>query len=105
LPEGSTLSTYVRFKRLDASLAADRTFSLDEIIAINAAVEATGPVPEDSEYAPGRTLWHALYDIDDRSLSVRFYLRDEGGIDAEGSAEVVYSDYFEFGLSPDGSGD
>ncbi len=50
------------------------------------------------EYAPGRTLWHALYGIDTRSLSVKFYLGERPDPSDPSRMILDYSDYLEFQL-------
>jgi hypothetical protein len=47
--------------------------------------------------APNRTLWHALYVPERRSVQVSFYLHDEPG-PQQGRARVVRSEYIEFVL-------
>lgn len=51
--------------------------TLDVIKEAHKQVDAVQPPPKGSLKAPGRTLWHALYVPEDRSLEVSFYLRDE----------------------------
>lgn len=46
----------------------------------------------------GRTLWHSVYDTQERSLEVSFYLRDERGADAMAPRPAIRSDYLRFQL-------
>jgi len=54
--------------------------------------------PKGSERAPTRTLWHALYVPENRSLQISFYLRDEPDPDKPGQTRVVRSEYLAFDL-------
>jgi hypothetical protein len=47
---------------------------------------------------PTRTLWHALYRPDQRSVEISFYLRDEIDPKLSGKSRIVRSDYLEFVL-------
>jgi len=71
-------SSYLRMRRLheEISKAAGKA-SVDTMKNTNlcVAVPAT-PRPGNSR-PPGRTLWHALYDCTDNSMSVDFYLGDD----------------------------
>jgi hypothetical protein len=49
--------------------------------------------------APTRTLWHDLYDTDERSMEVDFYLRDEPDPETPGRKRSARSGYFRFQLS------
>ncbi len=55
-----------------------------------------GKPPEASEGGRdlGRTIWHSLYDLDERRLEVKFYLGDTN------DGENRYSEYQEFRLEP-----
>jgi len=47
---------------------------------------------------PHRTLWTMLYDIDERSIEVKFYLKD-GPLDpSTGDPELVFTKPFKFKL-------
>ena len=98
LPTATNTDTYERYKKLHAAVEEKRKFGLDEIKAINSSVAYTGTAPENPDYAPGRTLWHALYDAGERSLSVRFYMRD--GIDPsdKNKNKAEYTEYLTFKL-------
>jgi hypothetical protein len=71
---------------------------LDEIISINADVAVPPRAPSSAKRAPGRTLWHSLYDADARTVRVKFYLGE--GPDPADETKVVleYSPYLEFQL-------
>jgi len=54
--------------------------------------------PKSEKRAVGRTLWHALYIPENRSLQISFYLRDEPDADKPGESRVVRSEYLGFEL-------
>jgi penicillin V acylase-like amidase (Ntn superfamily) len=76
LPEEDPGSSFSRYKILDESTKEKRAFSLAEIAAINSLV-AVPPRVSRGDHAPGRTLWYALYDLDERTLTVQFYLGEK----------------------------
>jgi len=51
--------------------------SYREIAAINAEVAVRPNAPANPETAPNRTLWYAQYDLDDLTLTVKFYLGEK----------------------------
>jgi hypothetical protein len=71
--------------------------TLDFIKETHKAVDATwsgGPVR-----APIRTLWHALYVPERRSVQVSFYLRDDPEPEKSGKPRILRSDYLDFTLN------
>ena len=52
--------------------------------------------PASTKRAAGRTLWHALYEPEKRTVQISFYLRDDAT--ADGRPRIVRSDYLEFAL-------
>ena len=73
------------FRRAEAVLErldeASGPVSLDFVRESSACVAATAPAP-DEPWAPGRTLWHALYFPEERRLEIDFYLgEDEEGVE------------------------
>jgi hypothetical protein len=67
-------------------------------------VDMTRTPPKDSPWAPTRTLWHALYCPERRSVQISFYLRDEPDTTKPNATKIVRSPYREFrlkGNSPD----
>lgn len=97
-PEESPINTYERYKTLHAAITGKKKFTIEEITAINASVADPGMAFDHPEYAPGRTLWHALYDIDRKSLSVKFYLGERPDASDPSRMILDYSDYLEFQL-------
>jgi len=73
-------------------------FGLDEIKTINSNVAATGTAFESPDYAPGRTLWHAIYDLGERSINVRFYMRDRVDPSDKTKETAEYTEYLTFKL-------
>lgn len=91
-PEGS----FARYATL-AACAAEGPLSIDEIKAANARVFARALTR--GARPPARTLWHALYVPEKRSLEVDFYL-GEGGTEApDGGAIGRRSGYKTFTLA------
>lgn len=90
LPEKDPGSSLRRYKMLDESIKEKRAFSLEEIAAINARV-AVPPYAPQGEHAPGRTLWYALYDLDEQTLTVKFYLSEKPDPDDNSKAILDYS--------------
>jgi hypothetical protein len=46
-----------------------------------------------------RPIWQVIYDLDERSMAVRFYLRD-GEAHEEGGTKSIMSDFYHFSLDP-----
>lgn len=61
-------------------------------------VDLIQPVPAGSPRAPQRTLWHALYFPEERTMQVSFYLHDEPNADEPAKVRIVRSEYLEFKL-------
>ncbi len=80
-----------RYKTLQEAINTGKKFSLEKITAINAGVAVPPYIPGNKEYAPGRTLWYAQYDIDNRTLTVKFYLGEKPDPEAEGKSILTYS--------------
>ena len=72
--DGTAALTYLRYRTLDAAVGTAALVDRDNIRDHFAAVRFTAPVPM------ARTFWHAIYDLDDPSVEVSFYLRDEDGV-------------------------
>jgi predicted choloylglycine hydrolase len=101
LPQDAQIDSYERYRAMHASIAGRQQFDIEEMKAINSNVAATAMAFDHPDYAPGRTLWHALYDTRERSLSVKFYV-GEGPDPTDTAREVIdYTDYLEFRLEDD----
>jgi predicted choloylglycine hydrolase len=98
LPKDSQLSTYQRYRTLSRAIATTGRFSLEEIISINSSVAVPPTALGNETRAPGRTLWHSIYDIDQRSLQVKFYLGEQMDPTAEDRSILEYTPYLEFEL-------
>lgn len=99
-PDSVMIDTFDRYRTLHDAVTEEKLFTLDEITAINAAVANTGVAFDHPDRAPGRTLWHALYDTSNLSLRVKFYLGDLPDPDGGGGKIAEYSDYVELTLQP-----
>jgi len=95
LPAGDS---YDRFRALRRSTTSSPRMTTEQIIDANAAVAVPPELPGDPRYAPGRTLWYSLYDLDRRVLRVRFYLGERPDPSSPGMALLDYSDFLEFKL-------
>jgi len=80
-----------RYKTLADATAEKTKYSLEEMEAINNRVAVAGRAFRDPEYAPGRTLWYAQYDLDDCTLTVRFYLGEKPDPDDDSKMICEYS--------------
>jgi predicted choloylglycine hydrolase len=98
LPNDSQLSTYGRYRTLSRATGAKDKFTLEEIISINSNVAVPAIAYGDQTHAPGRTLWHSIYDVDERQLRVKFYLGEEPDPVAEEKVVLEYTPYLEFEL-------
>lgn len=99
-PDSVMIDTFDRYRTLHDAVTGKGRFTLNEITAINAEVANTGMAFDHPDRAPGRTLWHALYDTSDLTLHVKFYLGDRP--DPEGGEGKIaeYSDYVVLTLQP-----
>jgi predicted choloylglycine hydrolase len=80
-----------RYKTLSDATAEKEQYSLEEMEAINNRVAVAAKGSRHPEYAPGRTLWYAQYDCDDRTLTVRFYLGEKPDPSDESKMICEYS--------------
>lgn len=76
---------------LDESTRNKEKFTLDEIAAINAQVAIPPNAPGNPEFAPGRTLWYAQYDLENLTLTVKFYLGEKPDPENEKKVILEYS--------------
>jgi hypothetical protein len=67
--------------------------TLDLIKETHKKADILQPSPKDAARAPTRTLWHALYVPEERSMQISFYLRDEKEGD---KLRIARTDYREF---------
>jgi predicted choloylglycine hydrolase len=80
-----------RYKMLNESIKAKEKFSLEEIVAINAQVAVPPNAPGNPQAAPGRTLWYAQYDLENLTLTVKFYLGEKPDPENEKRVILEYS--------------
>jgi hypothetical protein len=72
--------------------------SVEQIKETHKLVDMTQTPPESSPWAPTRTLWHAIYSPERRSLQISFYLRDEPDSSKPSAIRIVRSPYRELTL-------
>lgn len=91
--------SFGRLETLSRACRKNGLFGINEIKNINAEVAIQPYISNDRVYAPGRTLWHSIYDLDERKLSVKFYLGEKP--DPKDKKKVIfnYTEYIEFKLS------
>jgi predicted choloylglycine hydrolase len=93
LPEGNS---YKRFRILSEATGKGKKYSISEIKDINKLVAVPPYIPENPQQAPGRTLWHAIYDTQNLSLQVKFYLGEAQGSSDSKKVILRYSKYLHF---------
>ena len=72
--------------------------TLDFIKATHKLVDDTRTPPKSSPRVAGRTLWHAIYVPEDRTMQISFYLRDEPNPDDPARTRIIRSEYLDFAL-------
>lgn len=89
-------SSFNRYKKLHEFVTAhQKKFSREDALMATSLVYGDRNFPGD---VPMRTLWTQLYDQVDKTLQVRFYLRDGEKDSKTGAVTSVFSDYFTFKL-------
>lgn len=104
-PDPDDLALSASHLRLDELSKAARngggSLEVDAIVRANRDVNVSSTLRKlpdfgaDSPQGPVRTLWYSLYDIDARSLSIRFYTGDS---EENGHLVEQFTEAFEFGL-------
>ncbi len=97
-------TSYERYQILEKAIEQNKgSCSVDLIKQINHDVSVSqiiklipDEIREQFKTGYSRTLWHAIYDIDNRSLDIKFYLNEESK--SKGNFIEHYSDYFHFTL-------
>jgi penicillin V acylase-like amidase (Ntn superfamily) len=90
--------TFRRYRMLYEAISGDELFAFSEIEAINKSVAVPPGRSGNQEFAPGRTLWYAVYDTQESSLKVTFYLGESPDPEDESRVVIDYTDYLEFKL-------
>lgn len=91
--------SYNRFRVLhDAVKQQKKKFTIDMIKATNALVFVEESSFKNPPELPVRTLLHSIYDIDNRSVEISFYLRDVAREDSKKEQESIRTPYFKFSL-------
>ena len=86
-----------RLELLENLTSENKKYTLDEIKNINSQVSPPLTKNCGPDIEPSRTLWHTIYDLDKKSLMVKFYLGEKA--QADYSVKAIYSDYYEIKLS------
>lgn len=86
-----------RLELLKTLTSENKKYSLDEIKNINSQVSPPLTKNCGPDLEPSRTLWHSIYDMGKKSLTVKFYLGEK--TQADNSVKAIYSDYYEIKLS------
>jgi len=90
-PETDLNSSMRRYKVLHESIRAKKKFTIEEIADINARVASPPIAPKNPQAAPGRTLWYAQYDLENLTLTVKFYLGEKPDPENEKKVILEYS--------------
>jgi hypothetical protein len=96
--------SYPRFRTLARALADESaTYSLEDIKRIDLLVSPETLRRDLAEHLrPGeveqRSLWHSIYDIDERRIYLDFYLRDQPVPDNSADRRMIRSQYYTFQL-------
>jgi hypothetical protein len=97
--ENSTFGSFNRYRNLLGRISREQGHCTPEFMKTNnRSVACT--IPTAPGHAAQRTLWHALYDTQDRSIEADFYLRDEPDPDNPGVPKIIRSDYVKIALNP-----
>jgi predicted choloylglycine hydrolase len=80
-----------RYKMLDDAIKTKEKFTPEEIAANNARVAVPPNAPGNPQFAPGRTLWYAQYDLENLTLTVKFYLGEKPDPENEKRVILEYS--------------
>jgi len=102
IPEISDEKTcpYNRYRVLYEAIKDQKEkFNLDFIKETNALVFIEKNSYTNSPEVPIRTLFHSIYDIENKSLEISFYLKDRDRKDSEKESESIRSPYFKFFLN------
>lgn len=99
--------SYERYQTISQAIESHSgMYSVDFLKETNACVFADDAMQQEYTKATGlepasavRTLWHSIYDTQERSLEVSFYLRDEPGADEQLPCTAIRSDYHRFQLN------
>lgn len=90
-PETGLNWSMSRYKTLHEATRAKTKYTLEEIAAINDSVAIPWNVPGNPERAWNRTLWYAQYDLDNLTLTVKFYIGEQPDPENEKKVILEYS--------------
>ncbi|MBM7540002.1 C45 family peptidase [Amphibacillus cookii] len=90
---------YNRYRALYHAIKEhDRKVTLDFVKETNALVFVEKNSYKNPPEIPVRTLLHSVYDIDNRSVEVSFYLKDNFNVEKKEYEQSIRSPYFKFSL-------
>ena len=90
-PETGLNWSMSRYKKLEESIRTEKKFTIEEIAAINKSVAVPPNAPNNPQAAPGRTLWYAQYDLENLTLTVKFYVGEKPDPENEKKVILEYS--------------
>ncbi|MCD4783999.1 MAG: hypothetical protein K8T10_09270, partial [Candidatus Eremiobacteraeota bacterium] len=102
IPPKATYNTFSRYRKLHDYITNHKgKFSpVDAIHAMSLVAAHTIDKDEGATYPiPCRTFWRLLYDLDDLTLQVRFYLRDGKKDPKTGDPTLIFTKPYEFKLN------
>jgi hypothetical protein len=98
VPDGLKES-FNRLEILRKAVKSGGKFSIEQIKEINSRVAVPPYISQNPQFPPARTLWHSIYDLDEKKLSVKFYLGEEPDPKDKSKAILRYSPYIDFQLN------
>jgi predicted choloylglycine hydrolase len=88
-----------RLEILHKAVKSGGKFNIEQMKEINGRVAVPPFAPQNPQSPPWRTLWHSIYDINERKMSVKFYLGEEPDPKDKSKVVLKYSKYIDFKLS------
>ncbi|MEJ2629473.1 MAG: carcinine hydrolase/isopenicillin-N N-acyltransferase family protein, partial [bacterium] len=92
----SNVGSVKNLEKLKSMTSAKDKFTLEEIKEINNTVSPK--MTYHPLYVPSRTLWHSMYDLDAKTLQVKFYLGETKNPKNKNKIITHYTKYLEFSL-------
>jgi predicted choloylglycine hydrolase len=91
----ATQESIERLNILKSQIIPKHKYTVDEITKVSSKVSPWMP-----DYLPkwhsSRTFWHSIYDLDSKTLNIKFYLGEKKNPHDENKIITRYSDYIEF---------
>jgi len=92
----SNVASVKNLEKLKSMTSAKDKFTLEEIKKIN--IKVAPKMTYHPLYVPSRTLWHSMYDLDAKTLQVKFYLGETKNPKNKNKIITHYSKYLKFSL-------